>query len=326
MNYVVLFDPSIRSLNMGDHVIMKSAEAELAFLTEGQFVVRCGTHSPAATFYQCSRNNQRMQVFDNAQYKFVCGSNLFWKRMLRPEPSWNMNLFNCRPYIGCTLVGVGTHKDSDKMDYYTKKLYRKVLGEQYVHSTRDEATKSLVESLGFRAINTGCPTMWRFTESFCKTIPAEKASEVVFTLTDYDKNPKADLKLVSILKSNYDKVWFWPQGWLDAKYLEELGAEKGIGVLDPSLDSFARLLETRDVEHIGTRLHGGMFALQHRRRSIVIAIDNRVRDMKRSYGINSIERDDIDGLEKLINTSVETRIGIDVDAISRWKSQFISGD
>lgn len=323
MNYIVLFDPSIRSLNMGDHIIMRSAESELSFLTRGEYVARCGTHSPVATFYQCASKNPRMKFFDKAKYKFVCGSNLLWRRMLCPEPSWNLNLFNCRPYEGCTLVGVGTHRDSRKMDLYTRKLYHKVLGEQYIHSTRDEATKQLVESLGLRAINTGCPTMWRFTESFCSAIPSEKSDEVVFTLTDYSQNPKADSKLIEILQASYEKVWFWPQGWLDEQYLDSLHASAKVKMLNPTLDSFATLLDSKRIDYVGTRLHAGMFAMQHARRSIIIAIDNRVRDMKETYGINSIERDDIDGVSELIDGLIETHIGIDVDAIEAWKNQFI---
>lgn len=326
MDYVVLFDPSIRSLNMGDHIIMRSAESELSFLTKGEYVIRCGTHSPVAAFYQCSSKNPRMKFFDDAKYKFVCGSNLFWKRMLRPEPSWNMNYCNCRPYKGCTLVGVGTHKDSRTIDLYTRKLYQKVLSSQHAHSTRDEITKQLVESLGFRAINTGCPTMWRFTESFCRAIPTKKATQVVFTLTDYDQDPKADFKLVEVLRSHYEKVWFWPQGWLDAGYLSSLGVAESVDMLDPSLESYANLLSLGDIDYVGTRLHAGMFAMQHACRSVVIAIDNRVRDMRESYGINSIEREDIDGLSEMLDGNIETHIGIDADAISRWKSQFILSD
>lgn len=324
MNYIVLFDPSVKSLNLGDHVIMKSAEKELSFLTSGEYVVRCGTHSPVASFYQCSHKNPRMQFFEQAKYKFVCGSNLFWKRMLRPEPSWNINLMNCTPYNGCILLGVGTHKNPRPMDFYTKKLYRKILNREYIHSTRDEATKQLVESLGYKAINTGCPTMWQFTESFCKRIPTKKAPEVVFTLTDYDQDAKADVKLIETLQQWYERVWFWPQGWLDAKYLDSLGVASRVELLDPTLESFASLLDSRDVEYVGTRLHAGMFAMQHARRSIIIAIDNRVRDMKKSYGINSLERCDIDSLTDLICSDMETRIGIDTEAISKWKDQFLA--
>lgn len=322
MEYIVMFDPSIRSLNLGDRIIMNSAESELAFLTSGEYVMSCGTHSPVASFHQCSKNNPRMEFFNKAKYKFVCGSNLLWKRMLRPEPSWNVNLFNCKPYKNSILIGVGTNKGSRGMDVYTKALYRKILSKNYIHSTRDEATKELVESLGLQAINTGCPTMWRFTEEFCQTIPTKKADEVVFTITDYNQNPKADTKLIETLESSYKEVWFWPQGWLDEKYLNSLGSLSKVRILDPSIEAFAKLLDSRTVDYVGTRLHAGMFAMQHARRSIVIAIDNRVRDMKKTYGINSIERDEIDGLSGLLFSEIDTHIGINAEAILEWKAQF----
>lgn len=325
MESVVLFDPSIRSLNLGDGIIFASAERELGFLTAGRFTVRCSTHSPVVAFYQNTHRSLTMRLFDRAKYKIVCGSNLLWKRMFRPEPSWNINPFNCLPYTGSILLGVGTHKDArlKRLDGYTVRLYRKVLNANYIHSARDEATKEIIEELGFKALNTGCPTMWRFTDEFCRGIPEGKARNAVVTLTYPGQNKAADKKMLDVLTASYERVWFWPQYAFDDEYFEQLGASQKIERLEPTLEAFSHILGTEDVDYVGTRLHGGMFAMQHKKRSIIIEIDNRAHDMRENYNFMSIRQDDIDGLSALLEKSWKTRIGINQDAINLWKHQFL---
>lgn len=325
MESIVLFDPSIRSLNLGDHIIMNSAERELAQITRGRFVVKCATHAPAVTFYQNTRKNPRMRFYDDAKYKFVCGSNLLWKRMLIPRPTFNINPFNCMPYEGCILLGVGTDSGKKPLDSYTKRLYRKILSKEFIHSTRDDRTKAIVESIGLKAINTGCPTMWGFTHEFCSTIPTRKASNVIFTITDYSRDIKRDKRLIQILKRNYSKVSMWLQGAFDEEYLNALDEREGITFVSPSLEAFDKALRADDVEYVGTRLHAGMFALQHHVRSVIITVDERVRSMKERYNIACIERNDIEALDDFINSEIMMDMNIDEDAIKQWISQFEKG-
>lgn len=325
MESIVLFDPSIRSLNLGDHIIMDSAERELSEITRGRFTLKCATHAPAVTFYQNTRLNPRMRFYDEAKYKFVCGSNLLWRRLSIPRPTFNINPFNCMPYEGCILLGVGTDSGKKEMDSYTRRLYCKVLSSEYIHSTRDNKTKSIVESLGFKAINTGCPTMWRFTEEFCSEIPTSKAESVIFTLTDYNRDVERDREMIQILRRNYRCVSMWLQGAFDEEYLNELGEYDNIHLIGPSLSDFDQALSSADVDYVGTRLHAGMFALQHKRRSIILIVDERVRSMKDSYGINCLEREAIDALDDLINSDVPTHMNINEEAISIWLSQFEKG-
>lgn len=325
MESIVLFDPSIRSLNLGDHIIMDSAEKQLANITRGRFTLKCATHAPAVTFYQNTRRNPRMRFYDDAKYKFVCGSNLLWKRMLKPRPTFNINPFNCMPYEGCILLGVGTDSGKKPLDGYTKKLYRKILSREYIHSTRDDRTKTIVESLGFKAINTGCPTMWGFSREFCSTIPTSKADNVIFTITDYSRDIDKDRIMIKTLKQNYEKVSMWLQGAFDEEYLNELGERTGVTLIGPSLEAFDKALLCGNVEYVGTRLHAGMFALQHQVRSIIVTVDERVRAMKERYGISCIERAEIEGLGDLIYSDIPTDMNIDEGAIVCWLNQFEEG-
>lgn len=199
------------------------------------------------------------------------------------------------------------------------------MSSEFAHSVRDEATKAIVEELGFRAINTGCPTMWGFTDEFCAQIPTKKANSAVFTLTDYGKDPERDKMLIRILLENYERVYFWPQGLGDEAYIHSLLAPehlKELEVLHPTLQSFEDVLLRGDVDYIGTRLHAGMYAMQHKVRSIIVTIDNRVRDMRKTYSFSSIERNEIERLDEMIGSTWSTRIGIDERAIEDWKGQF----
>ncbi len=321
MDTIVLFDPGIRSLNKGDEIIMSSAEKELAPFLKNKYIIKSATHAPIITFYQNTNLNPRMRVYHDAKYKFVCGSNLLWRNMFKPRPAWNINLCNCMPYAGSILVGVGTDSKENKTNGYTKKLYQKVLSKEYVHSVRDEETGKLLESMGYAYLNTGCPTMWQFTPEFCREIPRKKADSVIFTLTDYHRHPQHDQRLLEILKENYKKVSFWIQGVFDKEYFDTLVDTEDIEIIPPSLEAFSAAL-TGDVDYVGTRLHAGMFATQHKKRSIILAVDNRVRDMKANYDINVLERDEIEDLPGLINSEFSTDIKINKENIDSWLSQF----
>ena len=83
-------------------------------------------------------------------------------------------------------------------------------------------------------------------------------------------------------------------------------------------------LSQNDTDYVGTRLHGGVYAMRHKRRSIIIAIDERAREINKANNLICIEKDEIKSqLAVLINSSFPTRIEMDYDAINRWKAQFM---
>lgn len=323
METVILFDPSIRSFNMGDHIIMESSELELKKILKNKFVIKAATHTPVMTFYQNTNHNPRIKVYDNAQAKFICGSNLLWRNLFVPDPSLNINLLNSRAYNGSVLLGVGTHHKSKKLNLYTKKLYRKILSKKLVHSVRDEDAKALVESLGLKAVNTGCPTMWKFTKEFCKQIPKVKSDSVVFTITDYNIDLQNDQIMIDLLVKNYKKVYFWVQGIEDYEHFKSFKNTQNIEIIPPVVGKYKKILEKEEIDYVGTRLHAGIYAMQHKCRTIILSIDNRVESMKKSYGINSIKREFVqDQLEQYILSEFNTEVNINESAIKKWRAQF----
>ena len=75
---------------------------------------------------------------------------------------------------------------------------------------------------------------------------------------------------------------------------------------------------------MGNQLHGGVRALQHAKRTIIISIDYRADNMSENYNLPIIKRKNIlEELDNKINSNWETKVeGIDFDLIKKWKHQF----
>lgn len=321
MNTILLLDTSVGSQNKGDDIIMECVREELKFLFEENYEYSLPTHVSPFHWYQVWRNSSRVRSYSNCPLKFIGGSNILCKDLLTHYPQWNINWFNCRPIEGSIGVGVGAGA-GDKTNWYTRKMYQRVLSHDFYHSVRDERTKRFVESLGLKAINTGCVTMWKLTPEFCKSIPDQKSNKVVFTLTRRLDKDEKDQFLIDSLVENYAEVYFWPQGVGDYDYFKQFDHVDAIKVLPPSKDAYDQFLTQNETDYVGTRLHGGIYAMRHGRRTIIIAIDERAREIHKGNHLNCIEKDEIDKLPSLINSTFETNVVMDFDAIIKWKSQF----
>lgn len=322
MKKCIVFDTSIGSLNIGDQIINESFYKEKVSALEESFIVKYPTHTPVSHFYQNTKFNRFYRYVKSCDYKFIIGTNLLSSNMFEPWPNWNVNIFNYKPYVDSILVGVG-YNGEKKANFYTKTLYKRMFSKEYVHSTRDEKTKEILEELGFKAINTGCPTFWGLTKEHCSKIPTKKAKKVIFTLTDYCKDVKNDQELINILNSNYDEVMYWVQGSNDLEYFKTLKNIEKIKIIPPILERYKEELSKGEVDYVGTRLHAGIFAMQNYCRTIILIVDNRARDIKATYNIVALERENLaNNLEKMINKEFDTQINIKEDKINEWKSQF----
>ena len=322
MKNILVLDTSVASGNKGDDIIMECTHKELDFLLKDNYELRLPTHVSSFHWYQVLRKSYSLKRFVDCSLKFVGGSNILAKNMLTHYPQWNINWFNCKPIEGSILVGVGAGA-GERSNWYTRKLYRRVLNHDYFHSVRDERTRNYIEGLGLKAINTGCVTMWMLTPEFCKTIPINKSEKVVFTLTKKVNHDTDYQLLIDTLKQNYAEVFFWPQGIDDYKYFKQFKNIEGIKVLQASKVAYDNFLTNNVVDYVGSRLHGGIYAMRHGRRAVIIAIDERAREINRTNHLNCIDINDIRQLPDLINSAIETKVEMDYGAINQWKEQFI---
>lgn len=311
---IVLYNPAISSLNMGDHIIFDGAYNQLEELLNQAFIVEVSTHLPVSRYLRHTKD------FD---YKFVCGSNLLRGKMDRLFRQWDINIFNASQVGPCILVGAGWWQYGDEPNFYTKILYQKVLSSEYYHSVRDSYTEKQLNKMGFNnVINTACPTMWSLTKEHCRDIPKEKAKEVVCTITDYNQDIERDSKLFQILCDNYENVYLWIQGTKDYEYFQKLNIKnQKVQIISPNMKSYDSVLE-KDIDYVGTRLHAGVRALQKKKRTIIIGIDNRAIEKQKDFNLTCINRDEIEALEEKINSIFSTEINIPIDNINKWKSQF----
>lgn len=323
MKNIVLFDTSIGTQNKGDEIIMESVRREITSILKGNFVYNFPTHLVSFPFgHQITSTKARMVA--GADYKFICGTNLFWTHMLRPNPLLNVNMMNYKPLRGSVLLGVGYDIEhcSDRFDLYSKRLWKKILSADYVHSTRDNKTKEYLEQLGLRAVNTACPTLWALTPEHCKTIPSKKADKVVFTLSSTGGIHKENnQKVIDILFKNYKEVYFWAQTFEGYLMLKSYDKFDKIKLIESDLNAYRSFLQNNEVDYIGTRLHGGVFAMQNGKRTINLSVDHRAEEFDQ-YHINCLPQEELKALDEKINSDFATSVTIDYEVIRQWLSQF----
>ncbi len=324
MKHTLLLDTSIASDNKGDDIIMECVRKELEPIIHDTFIRTLPTHVSPFHWYQVWRGLNAVKSFEQCDYKFVGGSNILVPNLTTYYPQWNVNIFNYSPLKGCILVGAGAGAGAEKgSDWHTRYVYKHMLNNKYYHSVRDERSRKYMEYLGIKAINTGCVTMWMLTPEFCSQIPSDKSNEVVFTLTSQSVKDDRDQFLIDTLIKNYKDVYYWPQGLGDYEYLHKFKNITNIKILQPTKEEYDDFLAKHTTDYVGTRLHGGIYAMRHKRRSIIIIIDERARAINETNNLNCIEKDRIQDLPQLIKSKIKTQINMNIDAISKWKKQFI---
>ena len=234
---------------------------------------------------------------------------------------WGVTRENYQRVKGTILLGVGWWKYQGRPSQEVCDVLKTTLNPKYCHSVRDNYTFQMLEHAGIgNILVTGCPTLWNLTPTHCEGIPSEKADAVLFTFSsDYAKHPERDHTIFRILKKQYRDMYFWPQGPEDIHYINDFDF-KG-EMLHANVGALHQFLVEHDnVDYVGTRLHAGVKALQQRRRSFIIAIDNRAAEKKTDFNLPVI--DDVRDLEKAIVSKRPCRIKLPQEAICQWKSQF----
>lgn len=314
---IVRFDPSKDTDNLGDEIIMHYCNSVINELFEDHEYIDIPTHR------EPSSDDEMM--LQQAKYRFVCGTNLLTSHI---EEWWNWRLPDGLrrklKYRNVILLGVGWKNYEKECSDYSRMIYRCILNPSILHSVRDSYTEKKLKAAGIKnVINTGCPTMWRLTPEFCTSIPHSKAKNVITTVTDYRQDAEHDNQMLDILSQNYETVYLWIQGRSDEEYLQSLRLPTNLQTIPASLDAYEGYLTKGNVDYVGTRLHAGIFALNHHVRSIIIAVDNRATEMARDTNLMVVQRKDIAReLEKWIVSSWETKIKIKQDNINLFKEQF----
>jgi polysaccharide pyruvyl transferase WcaK-like protein len=317
VNKIAIFDPTIATDNLGDFIIVDSVRQHLYSLFQDDFFYSIPTH-------ECISKISRRLVSESS-YSFVAGTNMlsshfWWYRQ------WKIGIADILQMSNCILFGIGWHKYQSRPDFVSQAIYKKILNRRIAHSVRDKYTEAQLNSVGIdNVINTGCPTMWGLTPEHVRKIPRSSSNAAVVTVTEYLRNEAIDRVWSKAVLAHYDEIFFWPQTFSDLSYAREL-FDARLQIISPSLGAYDEFLASREVDYVGTRLHGGVRALQHRRRAMILQVDNRAREIARDTGLPSLPRDDVSGLLAWMRGSSSVEIDLPWQDIEQWKSQFACRD
>lgn len=316
---ICLLDPGIEnnnhypSANLGDLIIQESINREIINIFGQQDIVRFSTHVPL--------ENDHFKILNTCSIILVGGTNLLSSYMNKYN-QWKIWINDALRIKTAILLGVGWWQYQGNPNLYTKILLRAALSKKSIHSVRDNYSKVKLQSLGINnVLNTVCPTMWPLASFRNQDIPYEKSENALLMVTDYSKNIELDIKLIELLFSKYKKVFLWPQGRGDIEYV--LGMNFPVTMLEHSLEALDKFISSGIAfDYIGTRLHGGIRCLVSRKRSLILEIDNRAKEIASDTGLPTSARSDFDYISQWINGQTVTNIKIDPLPIKQWKSQF----
>ena len=317
LRQVLLFDTSIMSENLGDQIVMQYCEKNLRKVFPKDFFIHTATHD---------RIGKRTHLYNAkiVDYSIVCGTNILKGNINKKPHQWSIRLIDGIRLKNLCLMGVGWWQYNNEANCYTKYIYKNMLSPNLLHSVRDEYTKNRLNEIGIsNVVNTGCPTMWGFTTELCASIPNGKSRNVVTTVTNYNNHNENDRKMLNILLRNYQTVYVWIQSCYDYQYVKTLTDSNRISFIDPTLQAYEDFLAREEVDYVGTRLHAGIKAINMQKRAIILAVDNRAIEIGRDTGLCVIKREQAEEkLESMVNTTFETKLDINFDAIQQWLKQF----
>lgn len=306
-NVITLINTQKDSDNLGDNIIMKYARQALNEILQGEVIYEVASHCPAS--------DKDIEVMLSSKAVIVCGTNFLYPHM-EEYGVWKFDerMINIKNMV---LLGVGW--SGGIAGLYSSYVFRKLFKNNYLHSVRDQYTADNLSQIGVKnVINTNCVTLWGL-DTTCAEIPIGKANSVVTTVTEYRNDRAQDIFMLTLLQELYDNVYFWPQGSKDLEYVRTLVNLDKITVLDRSLDAYERTLELPDIDYVGSRLHGGIYALRHNKRTIIIAVDNRAREIHRDTGIPVIESADVrTNLKNMVLSEWSTNVVLNTDSATLW--------
>jgi polysaccharide pyruvyl transferase WcaK-like protein len=313
LRIVTVLDTSVSSDNLGDEIIMDSVYDVVREVLPDAYCYRVPTHEYLGDYSR--------KLIAASEFSIFGGTNMLDPAMLSKGALWKLRLLDFAKISPVVLLGVGWRRYGEPAKWSTRRLLDRVLGGDFIHSVRDSYTLDKLDGIRPRIINTACMTMWKLDPVWCAALPRAKAPKVVTTLTFYSRDEDADRRMLELLKSSYATVAFWSQQAPDHAYLESLGVD-GIDIIRPTLCSYNEYLDGEDVDFIGTRLHGGVRAMQKGHRALIIAIDNRAAEIARDTGLPVVARGNLEAIEAFVDGGGATSIKLPHAAISEWKAQF----
>lgn len=314
METITIVDTSISTDNVGDEIIMDAVNEIVSDLFPNAYIFRVPSHDALS---------ERTRAFvRKSAWCFIGGTNLL-SSVINPWNLWRLDRLAANAFGSSRTIclGTGWNDYMQSPSSESKILLETALSSNHVHAVRDKYTQDHLTSIGINSVFTSCPTTWVLSSKFCSKIPTKKAKIAIITLSAWRAEIELDKAWIDIVRDNYDEVFFFSQMQDDFQYLAGLGYDD-IKTVAATVQAYDRFLNDHDVDFIGTRLHGGIRALQKGRRALILSIDNRAAEMGRDTGLPVLPRSDSAAVGKWINGAPPLTITLPEDAIASWKRQF----
>lgn len=316
MKFLSVLDTSVTSYNVGNDIIMDAVWGVLEELYPDAFCYKLpweGRFSKTA-----------MSCMQRSDYIFFGGANILTSRMLEFK-QMGFRLIDLLKMRRLILFGVGWWQYQARPDFYTRFFLRNLLNKNGFHCVRDSYTHSMLSNIGIaNVLNTSCPTTWGLTKEHCASISNSKAENVIFTVTDYNQDFNLDQTVLKLLLAHYKKVFIWIQGAGDLNYLHSLQLDLNrIHIVPPRLREYDFILKNENCDYIGTRLHAGIRALQNKKRTMILAVDNRAVEISKDILLNVVWRNNLKSIEAFIKSPYQTDLNVPIESIQKWKNQFL---
>ncbi len=326
---ICLIDPSLQdhagtpSTNLGDVVIFRAIARCLDLLFPGEEICRISSHEPL--------EERHYDVLSASRLTFLGGSNMISSDVLTYN-QWNFTTqpsdYDLPRFRDAILLGIGWWQYQGPATPFTSDFYQRVLSPDRLHSVRDRYTaEKLLEAGIANVVTTACPSMWHL-DGVRSDRTVGWTEDCLVMLTDYYTNPPDDENFIRLVLDHFrGTIFFFPQGTGDVAYLRSLPSFQEhahrFEMLEHSLESVARLLSSRPVTYVGTRLHGGIVALTHRVPCLILGVDNRATEMARTFHLPVVARNDTLDIQRwLRGEALFQSIVVPKPDILRWGEQF----
>lgn len=315
MRTITLVDTSYSTNNIGDEIIMDAVNQTVLELFPDAYIYRVASHEPLSP--------RAHGFIRDADLCFVGGTNILSSK-LGPRSLWRVTMADAEQFARTPTITLGTgwERRTEEISSFSESFLKRSLSPRLLHSVRDSFTKAQLDKIAIGSVNTSCPTTWSLTPEHCSGIDPRKSNAVLFSHTAWLPDRDADGRLMRALLESYDELYFFAQMRDDLDYAKSVRWDEKIRIVPPNLKAYDAFLKEKRVDYVGSRLHGGIRALQHGRRALILAVDHRASEIARDTGLPAIARDDIAATRSWIEEAPPLQVRLPQAAITAWKQQF----
>lgn len=311
MKHIALIKPSISSFNLGDKIVSMYVDKIMKSMFPDAFFIDIPAYN---------QTDKRIEeIVQKCDHLFFCGTGIL-NNFLSNGIHWRCSPGDFSHKV--ILFGVGWNKYEDfSPTPETTELLVSNLSTSAIHSIRDDYSKSQFDKFGaFKSLNTSCPTIWELPVKY-----EFSCDNAIMTVNSSRGSPEYDRDLVLMTASNFKRMYWYPQSPNDFEYAEEIGLKEKAIMLSPTLNSLSDFYSQQNCTYVGSRLHGGIFAMHYGHRAYIVSIDNRAAEIKHDTQIPIYSYSEIDLLEKDLNSPEYPTQALNLEisnSISKWKEQF----